>query len=786
MEKASDAADPAHIPRMLGLLVFLPLVLLAWWLRGQEGSECWRSIVVRASVVWAAGIVLGTELLSAARALEFFPVAVGWIAINVVLLGAILRRPRGERRRSLRLPDGAFERGCAAMMAGMFTLTLVVSLLAPPNTSDALSYHLPRQLMWMQQHSLAHFHTADARALMMFPAAEIIQVHGQILSGGDAWANLPQWIGYVLGAVAVSLLARSLGGSVAAQWGAALVFCTLPMAYHQASSAKNDLWVATWLTILAYRVLSLTRLERPSLGAWVETGAAAGLALATKATALIFVPLTLVLAIRAAIRQPRRALIGGAMALALVAPHAARNHAWFGTPMGIHRAEAGGAQQNERFTAAALASNVVRHATLHLAGPVGAVNAGLAEGVERFHAAIGQTTDDTRTTLWNLKYGIVWGPAQEAVAGAPGHFVIGAIALIVGLVLGALRRALLPGLVWAVGGGLLICFALKWQPWAARFHLPVFMILAAITGCVFAHLGRRWLVVAGVVCVLGWLPSIETSQRPLWTQPTLFSSTRWANYFRSQHFDRLLQEATLRQLSVGGIRSIYVLNEHREIYPLLRRFVDEGPRERVLMGATSGPTSTAPDAVVIAERLESSLPLYCSDQHGEGRYRISASVHPYGIYRPVGRGGAVPAVADLPDWLGWERAEGLVPAELVMRGDRPTAVRKMAGSAATLHFRREAPQMWIRLEARNPTGLTIPLEVWLNGRRVARIGFEAGGEALAVTIPLAPVAGWNQAELVVGGEKNEGQSATPPALLLSAVQIFDEGGRERKMTGLDR
>src|SRR4030095_5747358 len=74
---------------------------------------------------------------------------------------------------------------CALLFAGV----TVAAFGAAPNNWDALAYHLPRQVMWMQQHSLAAFATSDSRMLEMPPLAEFCQLHLMLLSGSDHWAN---------------------------------------------------------------------------------------------------------------------------------------------------------------------------------------------------------------------------------------------------------------------------------------------------------------------------------------------------------------------------------------------------------------------------------------------------------------------------------------------------------------------------------------------------------------------------------------------------------------------
>ena len=105
--------------------------------------------------------------------------------------------------------------------------------------------------------------------------------------------------------------------------------------------------------------------------------------------------------------------------LVIAGPHWVRNQAWFGTPLGVHRAEAGGAQGNEDFSWRAVVSIAARNTALHFASPWAAGNAAVEAGVGRMHAALGRDVRDPRTTLLGMEFSLPWRPRNETTAGAP-------------------------------------------------------------------------------------------------------------------------------------------------------------------------------------------------------------------------------------------------------------------------------------------------------------------------------------------------------------------------------
>ncbi len=751
-----------------GALVFslLPLLALLSWLRnpGRDGRES----VVLAALAWGVGILVVTEILSECRALTFFPVWVAWsLAHGLVGLG-IWRSWSGRPRFGGLWPTGRFERFLLAVCGLLLGFTFLAAAFAPPNTPDVLSYHLPRQLHWLQQGSDAHFLTADDRALMMPPLAEMIQAHALLLAGGDWWANAPQWMTYVLGMIVVSLLARDFGANRRSQCLAAVIFGTLPMAYHEASSAKNDLMVAVWLGIFAWVVLRLVHTNGTGIKSWFVSGAALGLALATKSTAFIYgFPLGLV-ALFVARRNMRGALVFAAAVLLLAGPHLWRNHMWYGTPMGIHRAEDGGAQANETWSWRSLVSNLVRNTTLHLSTPSSVFNGQIAATVDRVHTWLGQETDDPRTTLWKLRYGVVWGPRAELVAGAPAHWLLGVATVFWLLWRGPRRGPELTALLVVGGGVTLYCLLLKWQPWGARLHLPLFLMLAALTASAAGERGLRASMVVAGGCLAGWLPSVETRIRPLWSAPTIFATSRWENYFRAEPLQRNFAEGVLQAIRQAGVESLQIVTGHGFPYPIMSRYLAENAPRAKLWGELPAAATTPPQGVLLMESFARPLPLYFFPPGATERYRAVGATDPYGLYLPESRARALAATMPLPQFVGWEQAVGFGTPEIAIRDGQAVRLQRMVGSSLRFMFPRAADAMSVRLEVLNPSATVCELRMLLDGRRVATLRFEPARETQVVQVPLAPLT--EQCELSLLALP-EGTTSVP--LMFFSVQIED-------------
>jgi hypothetical protein len=184
--------------------------------------------------------------------------------------------------------------GTAVVLAIVYMGAL--AFLTPPNDLDV--YHLARASLWRQQHGLGHIaDVGDARINLFPPNAEIGQLATMLLSGSDRYVAIPQLAAYAALLLTVAGLARGIGLTDREAVFGALAFATLPLVAIEAPTAMNDLVVASFLASGAYFALGQDRANLPLLGL------ATALALGTKFTSIVALPL---LALVAAVAQPRR------------------------------------------------------------------------------------------------------------------------------------------------------------------------------------------------------------------------------------------------------------------------------------------------------------------------------------------------------------------------------------------------------------------------------------------------------------------------------------------------
>ncbi len=461
--------------------------------RGLERPS-WQEAILALAIACGAWTAVTSEVLSSFRALERGWIAALWLPPAAALAFFLARQARAVRcspRRTPRIDTLALL--CLSFVAVDVVILLVIALVAPPNTNDALQYHLSRVAHWAQQRSLSFYPTPIERQLWMPPFAEVAILHLYLLAGGDRLANLVQWSSMVLGLVTISGIAWRLGANAAGQAFAILFAATLPMGILQATSAQNDYVTGFWALCLASLAVKSHQVGLKT-HEWALVGLATGLGMLTKATfyALAF-PFLLWLGISCVRRTgwmgaTRVALAVTALAVLLNVGHWSRNLRAYGLPLGPPQAVA--AHGNQMWSWKVIASNALRSLTLHIATPYGDANGLIRNAVVALHEWIGIDVDDPRTTMdpYRVKRSF-----HEDYAGNPFH------ALFVPLSLALLmwparpttddapspRRSMCAPLTFAgtvVASALLFFLLYKWQATGSRLQLGLFLLWAPITG----------------------------------------------------------------------------------------------------------------------------------------------------------------------------------------------------------------------------------------------------------------------------------------------------------------
>lgn len=520
-------------------LVFLFLVFQSQ--AKQKDISDWRCSFITASVVWGLIVVAITELLNLFNLIKFSYVLALWILtilILAVILFALVNKTRFSLRSSLSKPS-VFS---LILIFGVILIVLTIGLIAfiaPTNNWDSMTYHMPKVSHWIQNQNIQFYPTSILRQNHQNPGAEYFILHLQILSGTDRFANLVQWFAMLGSIVAVSFIAKSLGGNAKAQVFAAVFAAAFPMGILQASSTQTDYCVAFWLLCFIYYIIELRK--EINWFYFLATGISLGLAILTKATTYIYAAPFLLWFVLSQFKRLRLKASGPIFVVALIvisinAGHCFRNYELYGNPLGPMKEVGENTQySNEVHTIPAMVSNIARNVGTHIQTPYPNINSRIANSFESLHKAIGIDISDPRTTFETTKFSIGKFSFNDEVDGNPFHMLLVIISYILVLIVGRLRRTpdILKYSLAVLGGFLFFCLYLKWQPWHSRLHTPLFVMWAPFVAVVFSKIFNRIFVnsLAVVILLLAvpWLLHCQT--RPLIGENNIFKVSRNEQYF---------------------------------------------------------------------------------------------------------------------------------------------------------------------------------------------------------------------------------------------------------------
>jgi hypothetical protein len=247
----------------------------------------------------ATYVIAYAEIVLAVGFLSLGHWVVRWTIIGAAALGlaastAIWRVTRPTpvptaRRAALLLTDVLKDAPVALLAIFAFLTFLYLGALAlftPPNSVDAMWYHLARAAFWKQQHGVGYIaHANDARLNGSPPVGEIAVLYTIVVSRVDRYVTLIALAGYVAMTMGVFGIGRRFGFARREALCAALVFSMLPVVVLQASGALNDLVVGSFLTTCLFFCLGRTD------GEVVLAGVALALAFATKPYAPLALPI---------------------------------------------------------------------------------------------------------------------------------------------------------------------------------------------------------------------------------------------------------------------------------------------------------------------------------------------------------------------------------------------------------------------------------------------------------------------------------------------------------------
>lgn len=533
--------------------LLLPANLFFWILYFTTHKEEWRFSLLKALTLQGFQIVVLTEFLSLFQSFYLPFLTVSWFGLTlvpVILLWPKRKRVRSQLLQLLKAIPSRWSLESILLSLGsvfILGLTLFLAWYVKPNNWDSLTYHLPRVEHWIQNRTINFYPAHIDRQLYTYPFAEIVLAQVRILSGGEQFFNLLQWVAFVGSALAASILVKLLKGTVRAQSVAFFFVLTTPITVLQSTTTQNDLVQALWLSIASCFFLSYKYQPTRKALAWFSLSLA--LAFLTKPTAYFFaLPLLIWLLLFIWKTQKNyvfsRLLLMACIVGGLIFSHHYRNLSVYGSPFG----KPGVAYTLAITTPTYLISNALKNTALNLVTSSQLINRSIETTVIFIHTHLLKLSINDPATSWlNESFELHYTYSEDS-AGNGIHFVSILLATSVILVSQNQSKDRKTFAVMVGLGFLMTLTILRWQPWATRFHVPFYVLGAPIVGLVVGRFTRWWLLSYWTLLWVTVLPFMFLNHlKPLWGPTSIFINSSeeirfsskpafLSDYMNSTHF----------------------------------------------------------------------------------------------------------------------------------------------------------------------------------------------------------------------------------------------------------
>lgn len=147
------------------------------------------------------------------------------------------------------------------VMGIYFIFILVTTILNSQNTADALIYHLPRIMHWIQNKSVGYYATNTSLQVKYSALAEYIVAQIYILGGSDQLANMVQAGSYMCSAILIFGITRKLGVSGKLSFVSSWIYLLTPMALVQSYTTQTDDIAGMFLLVYIFFILDFIQAD---------------------------------------------------------------------------------------------------------------------------------------------------------------------------------------------------------------------------------------------------------------------------------------------------------------------------------------------------------------------------------------------------------------------------------------------------------------------------------------------------------------------------------------------
>ncbi len=497
----------------------------------------WKIIII--SVI----IVLSTEILSFFSAINGPYIKILWsFLLAISLIGFFyLYKKKIIYFNNLKKKELFFNFELFFILIILF-LTFTISIIYPPNTLDAMAYHMPKVMNWVQNNNLNFYPTNDLRQLILAPFSEFVILHLYLFFDTDNFSNLVQWYSMFVSCATLSLIIKELGYNYKFQIFGVLFCTTLPMGILQSSSTQTDYVTTMWLVTMVYFLLKYFNTN--FLSHIIGFSLSIALGILTKGTTYIFAfPFCIWLGLYVIFKNRKHFLylfIIPLVILILNFGHFNRNINLYSNPLGLTKESPSWINKNlnlKNFT-----SNLLRNAGLNFSVPNTKVNNFIAEKITLSLKKFNISTKDPSTTKVPHRGYYIPFSFYESTAPNTLHFLLIIFSTIFFLTNKQLNSIQKNYFYSVIFGFLFFSFLLIWNAQHNRLLLSFFILSSPLVSIFLLSLKIIKITrITSIVLILYSVPYVLFNKtRPLAAELTIINgkpNLNLPNYFTEEKIE---------------------------------------------------------------------------------------------------------------------------------------------------------------------------------------------------------------------------------------------------------
>jgi len=426
-------------------------------------------------------LIFITEILSYFNFLNTnFTISLWIIFFSVIIVYAIYKKNNHVNKIEYDFNLFNDHKHLLSIITIILLITFFTSIFYLPTTADAMSYHIPRVMTWIQNSNVNFFPTPDQRMLFMPPFNSFLGTHLYLIFQNDYLFNFIQWFSMFFTMITVTMIVNEIGGNLRTQILSAFFLVTLPMGILQSTSTQTDYVITFWFLSFLFFLLRYKRTSK--FLDIVCLSISLGIGILSKQTMYLFAfPFVILFLYSIEMKKIRKIIFHSFISIIIILSinfnHFKRTYEMYNNFTAFDDSNV--SATNQSVSGKYFVSNLVRNFSLNLTLPNSNYNEIIRKSVKEIHQKLDISIIDSNNTFGDY---YIYFNTYESHAPNTLHFFIIFIMIFYIFFKKNNFKYIKIYTACLIIGFLIFSLILKWQPGGNRFLLPLFSAFSVLFG----------------------------------------------------------------------------------------------------------------------------------------------------------------------------------------------------------------------------------------------------------------------------------------------------------------